>query len=291
MRRATLRSPWAWMSFPTQIWPRREINCAERSCNRLRDSCCHFFEIHCRSQLDLRWWTGRRSCHQSSAREHVAVVGLSRQLHNLSRYTSVNSCFPAALCRHSIWSTAAKAHLIMAVSEDGQGQRWVRMLFSSKISFKNAFLLEEFIINSGIPKASSYRFSGVEGVCKAPHPPFIRPEIDATAVQYNLNGREDLLKNIFALDGPVVVVMCATTAFLKYKSGIFWDTIDNCPPGCNNVNHAMLLVGTDAKFCFQVYWHRFCRLRCRRIHRHSLLAASVSTKVWIIPKILKNRFS
>lgn len=144
---------------------------------------------------------------------------------------------------------------------------------------------KEFIIKSGIPKASNYRFSGVAGVCKSPLPPFVQPDINAIAVQYNLNGREDLLKNIFALDGPMVVVMYVSTAFLKYKSGIFSDTIENCPIGCTNVNHAMLLVGKGAILCFQVDNHCYCRLRSRHFHRHSLLAASVNTKARIISTI------
>lgn len=98
---------------------------------------------------------------------------------------------------------------------------------------------------------------GGQGECKSPLPPFIAPRIDATAVQYNLNGREDLLKNIFALEGPVVIVMCASSKFLNYKSGIFSDSIENCPVGCTNVNHAMLLVGKDTEIIVHVYYHVF----------------------------------
>lgn len=111
---------------------------------------------------------------------------------------------------------------------------------------------QDFIANTGIPKSSNYRFTGGQGECRAPLPPFVAPNIDLTAVQYNLNGREDLLKNIFALDGPVTIVMFATTSFLKYKSGIFSDTIENYPVGCTNVNHAMLLVGKGTETIFQV---------------------------------------
>lgn len=98
---------------------------------------------------------------------------------------------------------------------------------------------------------------------------------DATAVQYNLNGREDLLKNIFALEGPVVIVMYASPSFLKYKSGIFSDTIENCPVGCTNVNHAMLLVGKGSEIIFHVYYRCLCRLRGRCLYWNSLLASKV----------------
>lgn len=130
-----------------------------------------------------------------------------------------------------------------------------------------------------MPKASNYRFTGAQGECMHPLPPFVIPRLKgATAVQYNLNGREDLLKNIFALEGPVVIVMYGSYSFLKYKSGIFSDTIENCPVGCTNVNHAMLLVGKGSKPIFHVYYRCLCRLWGRRLHWNSLLASTVKIK-------------
>lgn len=129
-----------------------------------------------------------------------------------------------------------------------------------------------------MPKSFNYRFTGAQGECKSPLPPFVLPRVDLTAVQYNLNGREDLLKNIFACDGPLVIVMYAPASFMKYKSGIFSDTIENCPVGCTNVNHAMLLVGEGVKAIFYVYYRYFCRLWRWYFHRNSLLASTVENK-------------
>lgn len=114
----------------------------------------------------------------------------------------------------------------------------------------NAFLFSDFIVSNGIPFGSSYCYSGVQNNCAAPNPLsfFVFPRFGSKTVQYKLNGNETQLKTILASKGPVVVVMYASTTFMRYKSGIFYD--NDCPSGCNSYNHAVLLIGWFLKFQF-----------------------------------------
>lgn len=101
-----------------------------------------------------------------------------------------------------------------------------------------------------MPHSSDYPSTGVQSFCKLPTPPFVTPKLGNVAVQYNLNGNEAALQNLVANYGPIVIVMKASSNFMFYKSGIFSDTLANCPADCKNVNHAMLVVG-EKKFP----WH------------------------------------
>lgn len=90
---------------------------------------------------------------------------------------------------------------------------------------------------------SDYPATGVQGACKSPLPPFVSPDLGNKAVQYNLNGKESYLESLVANYGPITIVMTATSKFMTYKSGVFSDTLNNCPADCTKVNHAMVVVG------------------------------------------------
>lgn len=53
------------------------------------------------------------------------------------------------------------------------------------------------------------------------------------------------MKNVIASVGPVVVVMNAKPLFVKYSTGIFSDP--SCTPGCDDYNHAVVMVGKSSK--------------------------------------------
>lgn len=91
--------------------------------------------------------------------------------------------------------------------------------------------------------SANYPYAAVQNNCMSPLPPFVGPTIATNRAQFYLNGDEEKLRAVLNQYGPVVVVMMASPVFLTYQSGIFYDSVDNCPVGCNNVNHAMLLVG------------------------------------------------
>lgn len=90
---------------------------------------------------------------------------------------------------------------------------------------------------------ANYPYAGVQNDCESPLPPLVRPTVATDVAEYFLNGDEEKLKAVLCNYGPVVVVMMASPVFLTYQSGIFYDNSTNCPSGCTNVNHAMLLVG------------------------------------------------
>lgn len=107
-------------------------------------------------------------------------------------------------------------------------------------------LLPDYIVANGIPFGSSYCYSGVQNSCALTTPFFVFPRFGSKTVQYKLNGNETQLQQILSQQGPVTVVMYASTMFMGYKSGIFYDNA--CPTGCNNYNHAVLLIGWFIKF-------------------------------------------
>lgn len=96
--------------------------------------------------------------------------------------------------------------------------------------------------------SSDYPYTAVQSDCQSDLPPLIAPNLATSAVEYDLNGNEAILKAVLCQNGPVVVVMMASPVFLTYKSGIFYDSAANCPSGCNKVNHALLLVGKRYRF-------------------------------------------
>jgi hypothetical protein len=53
----------------------------------------------------------------------------------------------------------------------------------------------------------------------------------------DLMGNEEDLKQRITEIGPVVVVLHATTNFINYKSGVFYE--ENCPNGYDSFNHAV----------------------------------------------------
>lgn len=101
----------------------------------------------------------------------------------------------------------------------------------------------DFIVDNGIISNANYPYAGVQNDCELPLPPLVRPTIATDVTEFFLNGDENKLKAILCNYGPVVVVMKASPVFLTYQSGVFYDSPENCPSGCTNVNHAMLLVG------------------------------------------------
>lgn len=60
-------------------------------------------------------------------------------------------------------------------------------------------------------------------------------------VQDYANGDEEMMKEIVANNGPIVVAFHATSYFQLYSSGIFYDP--TCNTRCVIANHAIVIVG------------------------------------------------
>lgn len=97
-----------------------------------------------------------------------------------------------------------------------------------------------YLSKNGLVDAANYPYTAIEETCKANIPKL--PQKITSFTHYDLNGDENLLKNVLAAVGPVVVSMYVVPGtFMHYESGIYWD--ETCPNQCQKVNHAMLLVG------------------------------------------------
>lgn len=125
----------------------------------------------------------------------------------------------------------------------------------------SSYLLE-FIVKNGIVANTDSPYSAVQNDCQSPPPPQIRPVLATTATEYYLGGDEEKLKALLCQNGPMAVVIQASPVFLTYKSGIFYDSADNCPRDCRTFNHAMVLVGKKNQFiCCTLFFKKICDFR------------------------------
>ena len=67
------------------------------------------------------------------------------------------------------------------------------------------------------------------------------PQKIQSTTSNSLSGNEESLKKVLVNIGPVVVYIQVTESFYNYNKGIYWE--QKCPSSCNQINHAVVLVG------------------------------------------------
>lgn len=67
-----------------------------------------------------------------------------------------------------------------------------------------------------------------------------------------IRGNEDDMKNYLTSVGPVVIAMYVSDSFYSYNNGIYSDS--SCPSNCDDLNHAMLLIGYGTDSSYGDYW-------------------------------------
>ena len=103
---------------------------------------------------------------------------------------------------------------------------------------------------NAVPSAAVYPYYGFKIGCR--NTAKIAMNIKSVVQNYTA-GNENMLKEIVAVNGPIVVAFHVTFYFQLYSSGIFYDT--TCDNRCLLANHAVVIVGygTDPQ-TNQDYW-------------------------------------
>ncbi|KAL7020317.1 hypothetical protein ACKWTF_011467 [Chironomus riparius] len=96
-----------------------------------------------------------------------------------------------------------------------------------------------FMKNNGIVGLKDYPYTGAKNSCNN-NTPKLPQKIQSTS-SYFISGDEESLKKVLINIGPVVVYIQIVSSFYNYKEGIYFD--QSCQSNCNNINHAVLLVG------------------------------------------------
>ncbi|KAL7026301.1 hypothetical protein ACKWTF_013839 [Chironomus riparius] len=91
---------------------------------------------------------------------------------------------------------------------------------------------------NAVPSTINYPYFGYKMRCRST--PKIAMNIKATVQDYTA-GNENMMKEIVANAGPIVVAFHATFYFQLYSSGIFYD--QTCDNRCVVANHAIVIVG------------------------------------------------
>jgi cathepsin L len=69
------------------------------------------------------------------------------------------------------------------------------------------------------------------------------------------NGDENALLNMLKNNGPVIIANYATSNFISYSGGVFFDpSCTTQAVDCDAVNHALLLVGYGTDPVYGDYW-------------------------------------
>lgn len=111
-----------------------------------------------------------------------------------------------------------------------------------------------YLKNNGLVSLKDYPYAERKKTCSANKPKMYQKITDNG--YYHLDGDEEKLKEILAIDGPVVVKVQASDSFMRYKKGIFTDNTSR--NSCYySRGHAVLLVGYDYEwglFSNTDYW-------------------------------------
>lgn len=99
--------------------------------------------------------------------------------------------------------------------------------------------LETMRVN-GTQTETVYPYKAVQNTCAVTANPITKPFLET--MQFQPNKNEQLMMNILAAEGPVVVAIQASSAMMSYKSGVFTDPLCTTPT-CMDVNHSVVLVG------------------------------------------------
>lgn len=97
-----------------------------------------------------------------------------------------------------------------------------------------------------------YPYRGVRGTCRKT---LANITLGITSVtMLSMPSEEELMVQV-AKYGPQVVAVFASSNFQRYGSGVFQDTTEKCFSGqCDQVNHAVLVVGYGTDPLFGDYW-------------------------------------